>query len=75
MAGKRGSRRHSTTSFNESVVVAETSYQMLEAATFCNRERPLPPSITTKVLKYNEEFRGVYFLTIREKTLNEISYS
>ena len=25
--------------------------------------------------KYNEEFRGVYFLTIREKTLNQISYS
>ena len=25
--------------------------------------------------RYNEEFRGVYFLTIREKTLNEISYS
>ena len=26
--GKRGSRRHSTTSFSENVVVAETSYQM-----------------------------------------------
>ena len=25
--------------------------------------------------KCNEEFQGVYFLTIREKTLNEISYS
>ena len=25
--------------------------------------------------KCNEEFRGVYFLTIREKTLNQISYS
>ena len=25
--------------------------------------------------KYNEEFRGVYFLTIREKTLNQISCS
>ena len=24
---------------------------------------------------YNEEFRGVYFWTIREKTLNQISYS
>ena len=52
LAGKRGSRRHSTTSFSESVVVAETRYQMLEAATFCNRERPLPPSITTKVLTF-----------------------
>ena len=25
--------------------------------------------------KYNEAFRDVYFLTIREKTLNQISYS
>ena len=25
--------------------------------------------------KYNEELRGVYFLTVREKTLNQISYS
>ena len=30
LAGKRGNRRHSTTSFSKSVVVAETSYQMLE---------------------------------------------
>ena len=39
LAGKRGSRRHSTTSFSESVVVAGTSYQMLEVLAFCNRER------------------------------------
>ena len=25
--------------------------------------------------KYNEEFRGVYYLTIRENTLNQISNS
>ena len=25
--------------------------------------------------KYNEEFLGVYYLTIREKTLNQLSYS
>ena len=30
-AGKRDSRRHSTTSFVENVVVTKTSYQMLEA--------------------------------------------
>ena len=30
-AGKRDSRRHSTTSFAENVVVTKTSYQMLEA--------------------------------------------
>ena len=29
-AGKRGSRRHYTMSFNEKVVVVRTSYQMLE---------------------------------------------
>ena len=28
LAGKRGSRRHSTTSFSKNVVVAGTSYQM-----------------------------------------------
>ena len=28
--GKRGNRRHSTTSFSENVVVAGTSYQILE---------------------------------------------
>ena len=39
LGGKRDSRRHSTTSFNENVVVAGTSYQMLEVLTFCNRER------------------------------------
>ena len=72
--GKRGSRRHSTTSFIASVVVAGTSYQMLEVLAFCNRERAQPPSITITVLtflvkkKYSEEFRGVYLLIIREKT-------
>ena len=25
--------------------------------------------------KWNEEFRGVYFLAMREKNLNQISYS
>ena len=81
MAGKRGSRRHSTTSFNKSVVAAGTSYQMLEVLAFWNRERAQPPSITITVLtflvkkKYNEEFRDVYFLRIREKTLNQVSYS
>ena len=31
LAGKRDSRRHSTTNFAENVVVTKTSYQMLEA--------------------------------------------
>ena len=38
LAGKRGSRRHSTTGFSENVEVAEsveeTSYQMLEVFSF-----------------------------------------
>ena len=36
LAGKRDSRRRSTTSFSENVVVAETSYQMLEVLSFCD---------------------------------------
>ena len=39
LAGKCGSRRQSTTSFSENVVVAETSYQKLEILTFSDRER------------------------------------
>ena len=39
LAGKRGSRRHSTTSFSENVEVAGTSYQMLNVLSFCDRER------------------------------------
>ena len=39
VGGKRGSRRHSTTSFSENVKVAETSYQMLEILSFCDGER------------------------------------
>ena len=39
LAGKRGSRRHSTRSFSENVEVAETSYQMLEVLSFCDRKR------------------------------------
>ena len=38
LAGKRGSRRHSTTSFRANVVVAKTRYQMSEVLSFCDRE-------------------------------------
>ena len=38
LGGKRGTLRHSTTSFGENVVVAETSYQMLEVLAFCDQE-------------------------------------
>ena len=39
LAGKRGRRRHSTTSFSENVEVSETSNQMLEVLPFCDRKR------------------------------------
>ena len=38
LAGRCGSRRQSTTSFSENVVVAETSYQKLQILTFSDRE-------------------------------------
>ena len=70
MAGKRGSRRHSTTSFSENVVVAGTGFSILQSgevlASFNNDN-----SVNFSGEKrYNEEFRDVYFLTIHEKTLN-----
>jgi len=36
--GKRDGRRYSTTGFSEIVVVAETSYQMSEVLSFCDRD-------------------------------------
>ena len=42
--------RHSTSGFSENVVVAETSYQVLEALSLCDRERVLPSSIKLTVL-------------------------
>ena len=52
LAGKSVSRRHSATSFSEKVVVAETSYQMLEVLSFCDRERVQPPSLMVTVLTF-----------------------
>ena len=40
------------TSFSENVVVAGTSYQILQVLAFCNRERAQPPSITITVLTF-----------------------
>ena len=37
---------------SESVVMAETSYQLLEVLEFCNRERAQPPPITITVLTF-----------------------
>ena len=50
--GKRGSRRHSTTSFSENVEVAETRYQMLTVLSFRDRERVQPPSLKVTVLTF-----------------------
>ena len=74
LAGKRDSRR---------VAVVETSYQMLQVLSFCDRERAWPRSHKSIImitvltflvtLKYDEAFRGTYFLRIREKNLSQIS--
>ena len=71
MAGKRGSRRHSTTRFSENVVVVVTSHQTLEVLAFCNRERSLSPSIYkdngayfSGEKKNNEEFKPNLVLVI-----------
>ena len=57
LAGKRDSRRHSTSGFSENVAeVTETSYEMLKVLLFCDGEkaycylhheanRLLPPSV------------------------------
>ena len=50
LAGKCDSSRQSTTSFSKNVVVAKTSYQMLEILPFSDRERASPPSTEISVL-------------------------
>ena len=53
LAGKRDSLRHSTTSFSENVVVAGTSYQILEVWSFCDREgaKRSPMKITALIFQ------------------------
>ena len=60
LAGKRDSRRHSTSGFSENVAeVTETSYEMLKVLLFCDEEkayyylhfeanRLLPPSVKSQ---------------------------
>ena len=75
MAGKRDSRRQSTTSFSENVVVAGTNYHIIEVSTFRNREsaKLSPIKITALIFSgeklYNEASRVKYLSTAREKTL------
>ena len=73
LAGKRGSRRHSTTSFSENVVSGGNklsnarSFSILqsgEVSTFFNN---VNSANFSGEKKYNEGLRGVYFLTIHEK--------
>ena len=49
LAGEFGSRRQSTTSFSEKVLVAKTSYQMIEILLFSGRERALSLSMKISV--------------------------
>ena len=55
LVGKRESRRHSTTTTTSSVlariVVAKTSYQMLEFLSFWDRESALTLSIKIQLMK------------------------
>ena len=55
--------------------MAETSYQMLEVLSFCDRERAFKPlslkaTVQTFLVKknYNEAFRDVFFVLNRRKT-------
>ena len=64
LAGRRDSRRHSTTSFCGNIVVAKTGYQMLGILSFSDRESALPPSteiseLTFVVKKSTMELSGV----------------
>ena len=52
MLGKCDSRRHSTTSFRENVVVVKTSNQMLGILSFSDRERALPHLTEISELKF-----------------------
>ena len=71
LAGKRDSRHYSTTCFMKNVLVEESSYQMLEVSTFCDREGTQTPSIKITAVtflwkkKYNKDFPSVYFLRRR----------
>ena len=49
LAGKFGSRRQSTSSFSGKVLVAKTSYQMIEILLFSGRERALSLSMEISV--------------------------
>ena len=64
MAGKRDSRRHSTTSFSKNVVVAKTSYEMLDyfaIDTWFNLLQKDNSVNFSSEKKYDEAFQDVFF--------------
>ena len=65
LAEKCDSHRHSSTSFSENVVVARTSYHMLEILSFSDRERAFSfkgnKRSNFRGEKEYDAFRGVYF--------------
>ena len=78
LVGKRGSRRHSTTSLSENVELAETRY--LEVYHLAIGRGRKPPSLKITVLTFlvkngKMKLSGESILRIREKTLSPISYS
>lgn len=61
------SRRHSTTGFRENVLVAESSYQVLEVLSLCESKRAWPPLVKITELAFGEQqvkwsFLGCLFL-------------
>ena len=79
MAGKLGSRHHPTTILQDFAKVAGTSYQMLEVFIIKQSGEVLTSFSNDNSAnfsgdeKYNEEFPGVYLLTIHDKTLNQVA--
>ena len=67
LAGESDNRRDSTTSSDENVVVAETSYQIIEvSSSFCDRERakPFPIKITALIFPVRNSTMNLSRLTI-----------
>ena len=77
--GKRDSRRHSTTSFSsENVVVAKTSYEMLDyfaIKTWFNLVQKDNRANFPSEKKYDEAFQDVFFQEYGKTTSSEISFS
>ena len=74
LVGKRGILRHSTTSFSENQCRSGgnelsnvRSFSILRSGERVTSFTKGSSAYFSGEKKYNEEFRGVYFLTIREK--------